>query len=185
MSGRAVLRQLAGAILKVDPTELVFGYEPSGKPFLRHRPSDHDLRFNLSHSGRLVAVAMARGREVGVDIESIHSVDDWSLLTGRIFSGRELAELNALPASRQRQAFFNGWTRKEAYLKATGEGLSDALPSIEVTLAPENEPQLIGLPASSGATRRWAIRGLPMPHDYAGAVVFEDLEGGRSVCLID
>ena len=171
--GRALLRQLLGACLKVEPITLAFGYQPRGKPFLSQSALDGDLRFNLSHSGRMVAVALARGREVGVDIESIQRLEDWLLLAGRIFSPLELCELRSLPKPQQREAFFNGWTRKEAYLKATGEGLTDALPAIEVTLAPGREPELLGLPTGPEAARQWAIRVIPLPPDFAGAVVFE------------
>ncbi len=131
------------------------------------------LGFNLSHSGSLVAIALARGREVGVDIESVHQMDDWPRLAGRIFSPRELCELHSLPRQQQPQAFFNGWTRKEAYLKATGEGLTDALAAIEVTIAPGKAPELLGLPAGPEAAHQWAIRDIPLSPDFAGAVVFE------------
>lgn len=170
--GRALLRQLLGACLSLDPTALVFGYQSRGKPFLVP-PAHGDLRFNLSHSGRIVVIALARGREVGVDIESIQRLDDWLLLAGRIFSTRELCELRSLPEPQQREAFFNGWTRKEAYLKATGEGLTDALPAIEVTLGAGKESELLGLPTGLEAVNQWAIRALPLPPDFAGAVVFE------------
>jgi len=172
--GRAVLRQLLGACLNVQPAALAFGHQPHGKPFLLQSAPAGGLRFNLSHSGRMVALALARGREVGVDIESIQRLDDWPGLAGRIFSKRELGELFSLPKPQQREAFFNGWTRKEAYLKATGEGLTDDLPAIEVTLAPGKEPELIGLPAGPEAAQRWAMHGLPLPPDFAGAVVFEN-----------
>jgi 4'-phosphopantetheinyl transferase len=171
--GRAMLRQLLGACLNVDPAALVFGYEPRGKPFLVQPCPQGDLRFNVSHSGRLVAIALTRGREVGVDIEFIHSLADWPLMAGRIFSPRELCELRALPASSQRAAFFNGWTRKEAWLKATGEGLTDDLPAVEVTLAPGQEPRLLALPAGPEAARQWAIQAIPLPPDFAGAVASE------------
>ena len=178
--GRAVLRQILGACLNAKPAALVFGLQPCGKPFLPHSAQAGDLRFNLSHSGRMAAIALARGREVGVDIESIQRLDDWPLLAGRIFSPRERDELFSLPEPQQREAFFNGWTRKEAWLKATGEGLTDDLPSIEVTLSPGKEPELLGLPAGPGAARQWAIRAIPLPPDFAGAVVFEQvLTGGR------
>jgi 4'-phosphopantetheinyl transferase len=180
VSGRARLRQLLGACLNVEPATLVFGYQPRGKPFLSQSALDGDLRFNLSHSGRMVAIALARGREVGVDLESIHRLDDWPLLADRIFSPRELCELRSLPKPQQRGAFFNGWTRKEAYLKATGEGLTDALPAIEVTLASGKEPELLGLPTGPEAARQWAIRVIPLLPDFAGAVVFEQsLNAGR------
>ena len=171
--GRAALRQLLGACLNVGPATLAFGRQPRGKPFLTRPALAGDLRFNLSHSGGMVAIALARGREVGVDIESIQRLDDWLLLAGRIFSSRELGELFSLPKSQQREAFFNGWTRKEACLKATGEGLSDDLPAIKVTLAPGKEPELLGLPAGLKAARQWAIRDIPLPPDFAGAEVFE------------
>jgi 4'-phosphopantetheinyl transferase len=173
VSGRALLRQLLGACLNVESATLAFGYEPRGKPFLAQSAWDGDLRFNLSHSGRMVAIALTRGREVGVDVESIQRLEDWPLLAEQIFSPRELCELRSLPKTQQREAFFNGWTRKEAYLKATGEGLTDALPSVEVTLAPGKEPELLSLPTGPEAARQWAIRGIPLPPDFAGAVVFE------------
>src|SRR5881396_1588507 len=106
---------------------------------------------------------LAHGREVGVDLESIHRLDYWSLLAERIFSSRELCELRALPGSKQREAFFNGWTRKEAYLKATSEGLTDDLPAIEVTLVPGQKPQLLRLPAGLEGAHQWAIQGIPLP----------------------
>ena len=172
--GRALLRQLLGACLNVEPVTLTFGYHPRGKPFLAQSALNSDLRFNLSHSGRLVAIALAHGREVGVDLESIHRLDDWWLLAERIFSSRELCELRALPASKQREAFFNGWTRKEAYLKATSEGLTDDhLPTIEVTLVPGQKPRLLRLPAGLEGARQWTIQDIPLPPDFAGAVAFE------------
>ena len=171
--GRTLLRQLLGACLKVEPATLEFGYQPRGKPFLLQSGLAGELRFNLAHSGRIVAIALAWGREVGVDVESIRRLDDWPLLAERIFSSRELCELHALPKPQQREAFFNGWTRKEAWLKATGEGLTDALPAIEVTLAPGKEPKLLGLPTGPEAARHWALRVIPLPPDFAGAVAFK------------
>lgn len=174
--GRAVLRQLLGACLNVEPAAMAFGSEPRGKPFLEQSALDGDLRFNLSHSGSLVAVGLARGREVGVDVEWIHHLPDWSHLTTRIFSAPELDELHALPELQQREAFFNGWTRKEAYLKATGEGLTDALPAIEVTLAPGQEPKLLRLAGDAEAARQWTMRAIPLPGGFAGAVAFKTSE---------
>jgi len=96
--GRSVMRQLLGACLNIVPSAVVFGYGPRGKPFLNPPVSGGDLRFNLSHSGRLVVIALAHGREIGVDLEQIDRLADWSLLAERIFSSRELCELHALPA---------------------------------------------------------------------------------------
>jgi 4'-phosphopantetheinyl transferase len=174
--GHALLRQLLGTCLNVDPAALAFGSGTRGKPFLERSASTADLRFNLAHSGSLVAVALTRGREVGVDLESIHHLPDWSLVAARIFSTRELEELYAVPATQQRDAFFNGWTRKEAYLKATGEGLIDALHTIEVTLAPGLEPRVLRLCGDAEAARQWTMRALPLPRRFAGAVAFKTFE---------
>ena len=154
--GRAFLRQLLGACLNVGPATLVFGSHARGKPFLLQPSVGGDLRFNLSHSGSMVAIAIARGREVGVDIEFFHRINDWPLLVRRIFSHSEQSELSSLAEPQQQEAFFNGWTRKEAFLKAVGEGLTDDLPSIEVSLAPGKEPQLLRLP--NHFERKWAIQ---------------------------
>ena len=174
--GRVFLRHLLGACLNVEPGTLEFGYAAGGKPFLAHPAAHGQLRFNLSHSHSLVAVALARGREVGVDIEWISCPSDLSLLARRIFSPRELSEWNLLPDACQQHAFFNAWTRKEACLKATGQGLSDALSEVEVTFAPGKEPMLLGMPAGTDALCQWTLCDLPLPPDFAGAVVFE---GGR------
>ena len=172
--GRALLRLLLAACLNVEPAALEFAYQPHGKPILVFPHPEENPRFNLSHSGGLLAIALARGRDVGIDIESMGAeAPDWLPLAARVFSPRELGELTALPAPHlQRRAFFTGWTRKEAYLKATGEGLIDALEAIEVTLTPGQAPALLKLPASARPPREWSIRDIPMPPDFAGAVVY-------------
>ena len=170
--GHAVLRQLLGACLNIEPSSLIFGRQPHGKPFLLQPKGGHDPGFNLSHSGGMIAIALAWEREVGVDIEYIHGLEEYWDLAPRIFSPRELFELRSLPAPQQRAAFFNGWTRKEAWLKATGEGLTDSLSAIEVTLTPGMKPELLGVPGGCDAKGPWIMREIPLPPDFAGAVVF-------------
>ena len=171
--GRVCLRQILGACLGREPASLVLERQPHGKPCLAWpEGGDADLRFNLSHSGRRLAIALARGRDVGVDLEQIQPLKEEALLAGRIFSPREQAEWRSLPEAQQRTAFFNGWTRKEAWLKATGEGLTDDLAAIEVTLAPGKDAAWLALPGGLPVGREWAVRALPLPPDYAGAVVF-------------
>ena len=173
ITGRAALRQMLGACLNVEPAALTFDYQPRGKPYLDERRWQTEVRFNVSHSGSWVVIALTHAREVGVDIEAIERVADWQLLAGRIFSPGELSGLRALPELQQREAFYHGWTRKEAYLKATGEGLIDALVEIEVTLVPGHEPELLAVPAGAEELGRWEMRAIPLPAGYAGAVVFE------------
>ncbi len=171
--GRALLRQLLGACLEVAPATMAIGYGPHGKPRLGRDCAGAELRFNLSHSRSRVALALAHGRDVGIDIEWIDARRDWVPLAARIFSPRELAEWHALAPSQQPAAFFQGWTRKEAYLKATGAGLTDALPAIEVTLAPGHLPALLSVPAGPEAARQWALHSIAIAPEFAGAVVFD------------
>jgi len=172
---RAVLRELLGECLDLAPAALVFGYEPRGKPFLHLPAAGRELHFNLSHTDRHVAIAWSRGRRVGVDIESFHRLDDWMPVAERVLSTAELRNLYGLPEPLRRAAFFKAWTCKEAYLKATGEGLSDALQAIEVSVVPGEAPRLLAAPGGPEAVRQWAIHSVPMPAGMAGAVVFEVL----------
>jgi 4'-phosphopantetheinyl transferase len=102
---RALLRQILGACLRVEPAAVTFGHGPCGKPSLAPRLANGDLRFNISHSGEIVAIAIASGREVGVDIESVRCLEEWSPLAERIFSASQLRDLHALPESQQRRPF--------------------------------------------------------------------------------
>jgi 4'-phosphopantetheinyl transferase len=173
MFGRAILRQLLGASLGLAPAAVVLGQEPRGKPFLRSPAKGRALHFNLLHADAHVAIVLSRGRRVGVDIESFHRLEDWPAVAERIFSPSELTSLHSMPVGVRRAAFFRGWTSKEAYLKATGDGLSDAIRSIEVSVVPGDAPQLLAVPGDPDAIRRWAIRAVPMPEGMTGAVVFE------------
>ncbi len=179
--GRAILRQLLGVCLNVEPITVSIGYAPRGKPYLLPAHAGGDLRFNLSHSHSpvrsLVAIAVARGRDLGVDIEWISHALDWSAMANRIFSGSELKALRALARPLQRQAFFNGWTRKEAYLKATGDGLSDPLSAIEVSLAPNQNPERLHMPSRTRPAHRWDMQFIPLPPEYAGTVAIQALRG--------
>jgi len=169
--GRALLRRLLGACLDVDPAGVAIDYGERGKPRLAGGAASIDLHFNLAHSHSLVAIALARGREVGVDIEWMDPALDWSLIAERVFSASELGGMRCLPASLQRLAFFNGWTRKEAYLKATGEGLIDELSGIEVTIAPDEPARLLRLAAASMGSRLLEIHEIPVPEGFCGALV--------------
>ncbi len=172
--GRAMMRLILGSVLKTDPAEISIDYDKRGKPRLGGGFSENDLSFNLAHSHSLVAMALTRGRAVGIDIEWMQREVDWSLIAGRIFSADELGELRSLPESQQSLAFFMAWTRKEAYLKATGEGLSDEISAIEVTMNPGSPPGFVRLPKA--AKNLWDIHNIPLPPGFAGALVVEGYE---------
>lgn len=133
---RTRLRQLLGERLGAAPESLQFVYRLRGKPALERRPGQRDLRFNVSHCGEVAAYAFAEGREVGVDIEEVRALPDADDIAMRFFSRRERAAYLRLPASERAQGFFNCWTRKEAFVKALGSGLSHPLDSFDSSLIP-------------------------------------------------
>jgi 4'-phosphopantetheinyl transferase len=126
-----MMRHLIAGRLGVQPADLAFALGPHGKPTLAHPTSP--IRFNLSHSGGFAALALAHGCEVGIDIEAMRPINED--IAERYFSPFEIAALHALPARERPPAFFRCWTRKEAVIKATGEGLARRLDSFDVSIA--------------------------------------------------
>ena len=144
VAGRGILRAILGSYLGVAPDRVRFRYGSSGKPALADEFAASGLRFNLSHSHRLALYAVTREREVGVDLERVDPHVDTAGLVGRCFSPREQAEWSGLPDRTRGLAFLNGWTRKEACVKALGDGLTRPLEQVEVPLRPL--PSLVAVP---------------------------------------
>ena len=127
--GRGMLRMILSRYTGVPAEELVFAYGANGKPNLSSISSGDILQFNVAHSDSLALYAVAREYEVGIDVERIHTTDDADEIAARFFSERENIWWRSLPEHRRGEAFFNLWTRKEACLKASGDGLTEgALP---------------------------------------------------------
>jgi 4'-phosphopantetheinyl transferase len=145
ITGRGMLREILGWLLQVKPDELVFSYSANGKPRLVSPFGRRVLHFNLAHSDGLVVYAMSPTQEVGVDVERIRSIPDMELMVDQFLSKREVAQWYSLPDRQRLHAFFNAWTQKEAYLKATGEGVSKKLNHIEVLFAPTSKIGAAGL----------------------------------------
>lgn len=135
VAGRGILRTLLGAYLKREPQGLIFTYGPQGKPELG-RDQGNSLRFNLSHKDGIGVYAFARQRHLGIDVEVIAADFPGEDIARRFFSPGELQKLAGLPPDLRAEAFFLGWTRKEAYVKAQGQGLHIKLDSFDVTLTP-------------------------------------------------
>ena len=167
---RGLLRRLLGRYLGLDPCRLRFGYGPRGKPFLA---GEDELRFNVSHSGGLALLAFARGREVGVDVERERPVPEAEDIARRYFSPREEAELRRLREGEWTAAFFRCWTRKEAFIKATGDGLSRSLDAFDVTLAPGEPARLLRVEGEPEAARRFWIEDVSPAPGFAGALAVE------------
>ena len=178
--GRGVLRELLGAYLGVPAREVVFSYGPRGKPFLGGPAAAGGLSFNLSNSHELALIGLLRGPEIGVDVELLKPMPDLEQIAERFFSASERAALRGLPAGQKREGFFNCWTRKEAYLKAVGEGLAAPLDSFDVTLIPGEPPRMLTLKGDAERASRWSYRCFRPASDYVGALAIEGIDGFAS-----
>lgn len=166
-TGRGILRTLLGRYIDQRPRDLVFSYNPQGKPALR----DHSqLQFNLAHSNVVAVLAIGLGQPLGVDIEHLRTIDDIDSLARNTFSPRENAEFVRVPAYEKVQAFFNCWTRKEAYIKAIGEGLSHPLDSFDVSLLPGETARVVQVAGQPEAARQWTLYDIPLSTEYIGAL---------------
>lgn len=172
-AGRGALRTILAGYLGRRPEEIRFTYTNYGKPLLTG--ANEALRFNLSHSHGLALLAVTLGREIGVDIEFIRDnlERDGELLAERFFSPREVATLRSLPPEMRREAFFHCWTRKEAYIKAHGMGLSLPLDQFDMTLHPEEPAALLATRHDPAEARRWSMRSLLPAEGYVGALAVE------------
>jgi 4'-phosphopantetheinyl transferase len=170
IAARGALRRILGRYLNRPPAEIAFAYSPYGKPSLSAEPW---LSFNISHSGDWAICAFAQGRRVGVDIELIRRELGEETIAERFFSPREVADLRSLPADEQPAAFFRCWTRKEAFVKARGEGLSLPLDRFDVSLRPDAPPALLRTLDDPREAARWSMLALSAPPDYEAAIVVE------------
>ena len=165
---RAGLRQLLGERLRVKPAAIELVETEHGKPKLGTAHAASNLEFNLSHSGSLVLYAFTLGVPVGIDVELIRDIPDADHLAESFFSATEVSSLRALPPSRRPLAFLACWTRKEAFIKALGEGLSCPLDSFDVTIDPDEPARITRIGTRSGTHIQWAMRAFrPLPQYIA------------------
>ena len=166
---RGLLRQWLAGYLELAPADVRFAYEAHGKPVLE-AGNPADLRFNVSHTGDLAVFALTKSHSIGVDVEALRAMPDALALADRFFSPSERQALHAVGAADRDVAFFSCWTRKEAYVKATGEGLTCDLESFDVSVAPGEPARLLRLFGSSAAAARWAVEALDVPAGFIAAV---------------
>lgn len=163
---RGLVRSILAGYLGLKPSEIQFQYGREGKPFLQVRP----VRFGVSHSVDRVLYAFCRNHEVGVDLEYVCDLPDLEMLAQHFFTPSEYAEFsNTVPAVRTK-AFFRSWTRKEAYAKATGQGLSlppDSLPVLTRRELPANARIMLRPEAQPSD---WSLRDLEPAPGYVGAL---------------
>lgn len=170
---RGVQRDILGLYSNSAPECVSFNYSAHGKPNLACESGGATIRFNISHSHRVALYAVTRAREVGIDLEFIRSDLELEQIAERFFSHREIATLLALPADLRESAFFRCWTRKEAYIKAKGEGLSLPLDQFEVSLTPGESAALLSTQRDPDEAQRWSLQELTPAPGYAAAIAVE------------
>jgi 4'-phosphopantetheinyl transferase len=164
---RGRVRQLLGPLCGCPPAQIRFGVAEGGKPRLDDEGGR--LRFNLAHSNDLMLCAVTLDREVGIDVE--HAREDLEVedIARRFFAGDEIRSLAAVPPALARDAFFACWTRKEAVIKATGEGLARPLDSFVVSVDPGHAAMVSADPVL-GSPEEWSLVPVPLPPRYHGTV---------------
>jgi 4'-phosphopantetheinyl transferase len=179
-AARGLLRVLLGRTLGTPPGEIAFSYGACGKPALS-RPADSGLEFNLTHSHGMALIATSWGPSVGIDLEFQRVAFDFRGIAGRFFTPREFGQIEALPEAAQRPAFFRGWTLKEAFLKARGNGLWLGLDQFEVSIDPEVPARLLRTAWDPDEARRWTLHDLDVADGFAAALAVEGVVSGPIV----
>jgi len=170
LAARGILRTILASYLATDPGSVSFSYSKKEKPSLGPLHADSDVRFNISHSGGIALFAFTRGRDIGVDVEQVRRDSDLEAIARRFFSVHEQSQLAALPAHEKAEAFFRCWTRKEAYIKATGDGLSLPLSQFDVSLAAGDKNALCATRPEAAEAGRWRLQEVQGGSGYIGAL---------------
>ncbi|HVF92188.1 MAG TPA: 4'-phosphopantetheinyl transferase superfamily protein [Blastocatellia bacterium] len=170
---RGSLRLILARYLDAEARDLRFSYSEYGKPSLISPGTEADLRFNLSHSGHLALAGVTYGRDIGIDIEQVREDFAGGKIAERFFSEREVACLRSMPDDWQAKAFFSCWTRKEAYIKARGEGLSMPLDKFDVAFAPGEAPALLATRIDPREVERWSLHDIGIDEGFAAALAVE------------
>ena len=173
VAAHGILRTLLGLYLRLDPRTVRFVVGTFGKPALDPDIHDVPLRFNISHSKGYALFAFTHRREVGIDIEHTRSIDNMEHIAQRFFSAREAATMLALPVHERERAFYACWTRKEAFIKANGRGLTQTLSSFDVEVAPDKPAALLAIEGAPNEAARWSLRSLQTVPDFHATVAVE------------
>jgi len=170
VAARALLRTILAGYLTADPKGLSFSYSKKEKPSLGPDQADSGVTFNVSHSGGIALLAFARRREIGIDVEQVRRDFDVEAIAKRFFSTQEQEQLVVLPKEKRFEAFFRCWTRKEAYIKATGDGLSLPLDQFDVSIVEDDSDALLCTRQDNSEAALWHLRDIPAGAGYVAAL---------------
>lgn len=168
---RMVLRIILGRYLNVEPNKIIFSYNDYGKPFLKGY--SHQLHFNLSHSAGVALYIFSYDFEVGIDIEHIHPIENLLEIAKDFFSNQEFQELSELSIDKRLNSFFKCWTRKEAFIKALGNGLTHPLDKFEVSLKPNEIAEFTSIYGSKNLAKEWSLFSMQPLENYEAAFCFK------------
>lgn len=174
--GRGLLRAILGRYVQMAPEQIRFAYGVRGKPALVEACGGNRLKFNVSHSDGYFLCAVTSQREIGADIEHVHVIAEADSIAQHYFSAQENDVFRQLPTSEKPVAFFNCWTRKEAYIKATGDGLSRPLDQFSVSFVPGEPARMIACYDQPEETQRWIFCALDLAPEYIAALCVEGQE---------
>ncbi len=175
------VRRILSRYLNERPEEIRFVMGDRGKPQLLTAAGTPDICFNLSHSGEVALCAVTKGRDIGVDIEQIRPVSAWRQIAASYFSARENQVLHVLGEDQAIQAFFQGWTRKEAYSKALGEGVSQRWTQFSVSLQPGDQVELVETALKASVEGPFTLYPLAPGDGYVATVAVQGI-AGRVYC---
>jgi 4'-phosphopantetheinyl transferase len=167
---RGILRSLIGKYLEINPAEVSFRYSEFGKPDIA---DNHFLQFNISHSQNIALFAFTKKLNVGVDVEFVNPDIEVKDIAAKFFSPNEVSNLFALPEKKHTLGFFNCWTRKEAFIKAVGEGLSFPLNKFEVSLEPDEPVKLLATDWEPKDVSKWSIYSISPAANFVGGLAIE------------
>jgi 4'-phosphopantetheinyl transferase len=170
IAGRGLVRTILSRYLRTEPGKLEFAYNPYGKPSLSGAYAESRLNFNLAHCENLALLAVTQAGAVGIDVERIQPLTNTDELVAQFFSARESAAFHDLPPEQKPAAFFNLWTRKEAWLKATGEGIGHLLNVVEVSFLPGEPARFLSLPGEPQTADSCILHSLSPQSDFVGAL---------------
>lgn len=172
VTARGMLRRVLGRYLELDAAAVPLQVTAFGKPVVEPVGSTA-VQFNLAHAQGLALLAVTPRRQVGIDIEAVRDLPDMHSIASRFFAAAEVQTLLTLPAAQQVAAFFACWTRKEAFVKARGEGLTFPLDRFVVSLHPSEPAALLTVDGDPRAAGRWTMMALYPAAGYAAALVVE------------
>lgn len=165
-----MLRRILGCYLGVEASDIRFCHGKNGKPAITDTFGRETIQFNLSHSNGVAVFAFARNHEIGVDIEHVSEMSEMEQIVKRFFSVKENEIFTSLPESQKKEAFYYGWTCKEAFVKALGDGLSQPLDTSYIPLVPGESAELLRIEDDSVEASQWSIQSLKPAPGYVGAL---------------